>query len=367
MNAKIKFLYLSEAETREAGAGNMAGCAEAMEETLRLVAEGDYVMGGPNCNSHGLKIYFPKESPFPKMPVEGADRRFMALVAYLGGRFNVCALKWYGSNIANREKGLPRSIHILTLNDPETGSPLCIMAGNLISTMRTGAMAGVGAKHLARRNAEVLALIGTGIIGGACCEAVMTVKKSVKKIRVYDIEKAQAAKAAAIYAEKYGVQTVACKDLRQAVEGSDIINLAASGPEKPVVEKAWLKEGALLIVLSDCRLGKGIMPGSKIAVDNWKMYEAYSDEYTVLQASCGEENPGGFVGGFVRDVQAGEINRENIVELGPVVAGKTAGRASESERIVFILDGMGVEDAAWSSIVYQNAVKMSIGTWLPLF
>ena len=66
-------------------------------------------MGGSNHNSHGLGLVFPKESAFPNMPIAGPDRRFVAMPAYLGGRFDVCGNKWYGSNAANPKKGFPRS------------------------------------------------------------------------------------------------------------------------------------------------------------------------------------------------------------------------------------------------------------------
>ena len=78
----------------KAGVKDMHACVETMVEVYQLLGQGDYVMGGKNHNSHGVKIVFPKTSPFPNMPLDGPDRRFMAMVAYLGGRFNVAGEKW---------------------------------------------------------------------------------------------------------------------------------------------------------------------------------------------------------------------------------------------------------------------------------
>ncbi len=61
-------------------------------------------------------IRFPKEARGPRMPVDGPDRRFMALASYLGGDFHVCGTKWYGSNIENPTHGLPRSILLVIIN-----------------------------------------------------------------------------------------------------------------------------------------------------------------------------------------------------------------------------------------------------------
>ena len=142
MDERLDFLFLNEKEAIQAGANDMARCVDVMDEVFQLLGQGDYLMGCPNHNAHGIKIYFPKETPFPRMPVKGPDRRFMALVAYLGGRYHVCGEKWYGSNLANREQGLPRSILMVMLNDADTGAPVALMSGNLISSVRTGAIPG---------------------------------------------------------------------------------------------------------------------------------------------------------------------------------------------------------------------------------
>ena len=106
-------------------------------------------MGGPLQNEHGQMIYFPDEERFPGMPVSGPDRRFMSMIGYLGGKYKICGEKWYGSNPANPARGLPRSILTTILNDADTGAPFAIMSGNQISAMRTGAVPGVIARHLA--------------------------------------------------------------------------------------------------------------------------------------------------------------------------------------------------------------------------
>ena len=158
MGKKTEFLYLSERDTIEAGVLDAKKCIDNAEEVFTLLSEGDYLMGGSNHNSHGLGLVFPKESPFPNMPVAGPDRRFVAMPAYLGGRFDVCGNKWYGSNAENPKKGLPRSVLTVTLNDKDTGEPLAFMSANLLSAARTGAVPGVAARHLARKDSEIVAV-----------------------------------------------------------------------------------------------------------------------------------------------------------------------------------------------------------------
>ncbi len=146
----IDFLYLSEPDMIAAGVTDMAACVDAMQETFVLLHQGDYRMAGPNSDSHGAMITFPDDSPFPAMPANTAERRFMAMPAYLGGSFGTAGMKWYGSNIANRAKGLPRSILMFLLSDTDTGAPLALMSANLLSAYRTGAVPGVGARQVGR-------------------------------------------------------------------------------------------------------------------------------------------------------------------------------------------------------------------------
>ena len=187
MNTKIDFLYLSQDDVVKAGVTDMHHCIDTMEEMFGLLGQGDYLMGDVNHNSHGIEIVPPLTSPFPNMPVAGPDRRFMAMPAYIGGRFNMAGCKWYGSNHENLKKGLPRSILMVTLNDPDTGAPKAFMSGNLISSMRTGAVPGVGVRYLANPDSEIVAVVGCGVINRACLAAIKDACPGLKRVQIYDL------------------------------------------------------------------------------------------------------------------------------------------------------------------------------------
>ena len=182
MKKRTDFLYLSEPDMIKAGVLNYKRCIDVEEEVFGLLSKGDYVMGGDNFNSHGIMMKFPKESPFPNMPTDAPDRRFMAMPAYVGGRFNVAGQKWYGSNIINPQRGLPRSILMVMLNDADTCEPLALMSGNLVSSVRTGCVPGVATRHLARKGAEVCSCIGAGPVSKACFEAIALEAKNLKEL-----------------------------------------------------------------------------------------------------------------------------------------------------------------------------------------
>ena len=148
-NEGLQFLYLSEPDMLEAGVLDMKQCVRTMEDMFLLAGKGDYIMGGPKGNSHGIMLWYPENPAFEGMPKAGPDRRYMVMPAYLGGRFHVTGQKWYGSNVENIKKGMPRSILMFSLNDADTGAPMAIMSANLLSAARTGAVP--GRKHCRNR------------------------------------------------------------------------------------------------------------------------------------------------------------------------------------------------------------------------
>ena len=174
MDTKIEFLFLNEEDMIKAGVLDAGRCVDTVGEVMSLLSSGDYLMGGKEHNDHGVQLIFPKSSPIEDFPLaDSRDRRFMSMPAYLGGRFHMAGEKWYGSNGRNSAKGLPRSILMVTLNDVETGQPLAYMSANLLSAMRTGAMPGLAAMHLAKADSKVLAFIGAGVVNKTSLMAIL--------------------------------------------------------------------------------------------------------------------------------------------------------------------------------------------------
>ena len=96
---KIDFLYLNEEDMIKAGVMDPAGCIKTMEDTMSLFGKKDFLLGGPKGDEHGLQMNFPQKSDIEDFPLDdGPDRRFMAMPAYLGGRFHIAGQKFYGSN-----------------------------------------------------------------------------------------------------------------------------------------------------------------------------------------------------------------------------------------------------------------------------
>jgi ornithine cyclodeaminase len=366
MGKKTEFLYLNEEEIIKAGGLDYSRCIEVEEEVFRLLSVGDYVMGGDKHNSHGIMMKFPKESPFPNMPTDAPDRRFMAMPAYVGGRFNVAGQKWYGSNIINPSRGLPRSVLMVMLNDPDTCEPICLMSGNLISSVRTGCVPGVAAKHLAKSDASVCSCIGAGPVSKACFEGIISGCKSIKKLIVCDLYIEKAESFAREMAERYSIEVKATTSLEEAVREGDIVSVAAS-PVKPIMLKdEWLRKGSLLIFSGRGGVEGDYFINNRVIWDNAKMHEVYFDEHLMLPED--ERFINGIAVQIYKFMYEGKIPPiTKAVSLGDVISGSFEGRKSDDERICFIASGMPVWDVAWGYELYENAKKLSLGQTLKLW
>lgn len=367
MYPKIDFLYLSEPDMIAAGVLDAARCVTVCEETFALLGEGDYLMGGANHNSHGLNIVFPKETKFPNMPVAGPDRRFAAMPGYLGGRFDVCGNKWYGSNHANAGKGLPRSVLTMMLNDKETGAPLALMSANLLSAARTGGVPGVAARHLANADSKVVSVIGCGPINKACFAAIMTQLKAVEKVVCFDIFLDKANEFAAWVAETYKVEAVGVDEAEQGFRGADVVTVAASRLKPLFFNDDWIKEGATILVSGPFNTEESFLTSAKIVYDHTALQEAYVED--AIASGNKEAYYAGVIGGpFFRLIDAGKLPAlQDSTGLGDVVNGKKPGRTGPKDRVIFIACGMAVFDISWGYECYQQAQKNGIGQSLNLW
>ena len=370
-DTKIDFIYLNEQDMIEAGVKDMPGCVSAMEEMFKLLKSGDYRMGGANGNSHGVMMTFPSESPFPNMPLDGPDRRFMAMPAYLGGEFDMVGMKWYGSNTENRTKDLPRSILMLTLNDKDTGAPLAYMSANILSAYRTGAVPGVGVKYFAREDAKEVGIVGPGVMSKTAFAATMAVRPAIQTVKIKGRSKKSLHSFIDFIHEEFpsikDIQIV--EDIESAVRGSDIVILATSTPTGdpsiyPYVKEEWIKPGAVICCPASARFDEDfVINRARNVADNVQLYEAWAEEmpypaYEIIPipaVNCMDL------------IATGKMTKDQVDDLGDVIIGKVPVKRNENEIVIYSVGGMPIEDVAWGTIVYRNALEKGIGTKLNLW
>ena len=360
------FLYLNEEDMIKAGVLDCANCIDVEEELFGLLSSGDYRMGGDKHNAHGIAMKFPKEETHPGMPVDAPDRRFMAMPAYVGGRFHVAGQKWYGSNIINPQRGLPRSILMVMLNDVDTCEPIALMSANLISAVRTGCVPGVATRHLARKGAKVCSCIGAGPVSKACFEAIVLEAKELEEVVVCDlfIEKAEAM--AKELGEKYNLKATATTNLEEAIRAGDIVSVAASSLKPIHLENEWLKPGSLIIFTGRCWIDEEYYTSSKVIWDHAPMHEVYFDEH--LQLPEEERFKAGIGVDIYELMYQGKLAPiTEATSLGDVINGSRVGRENDEERICFVTGGLPVWDVGYGYDLYCKAKEMGLGVELKLW
>ncbi|MBC2478157.1 tyramine oxidase subunit B, partial [Clostridium beijerinckii] len=365
------FLYLNEEDMIKAGVKEMAGCVEAMEEMFKLLKIGDYRMGGPNGNSHGVMMVFPEEPIFPNMPKDGPDRRFMAMPAYLGGKFDMAGMKWYGSNVENRTKGLPRSILMLTLNDKDTGAPIAYMSANILSAYRTGAVPGVGVKYFAKEDSKVVGIIGPGVMSKTAFAATMAVRSGIETVKIKGRSKKSIDGFIQYLNEEYPqIKDIIVVDtIEDAVRDCDIVHIATSSPtgdinEYPYISEEWIKPGAILCCPAAARFDDDfILNRARTVTDNIQLYEAWAEEMD-FPAYNSIPIPAVHCMDLIAE---GKMSKDKIDDLGDVLTGKIPAHRKEDEIVIYSVGGMPIEDVAWGTIVYRSAIEKGIGTKLNLW
>ncbi|MEW6222034.1 MAG: alanine dehydrogenase [Candidatus Hadarchaeota archaeon] len=276
---------------------------------------------------------------------------FRVMPAYLE-ETGAAGVKIVNAHPNNPKKyGLPTVMATMFLLDPRTGIPLAIMDGTLITNMRTGAGGAVAAKHLARKDSRVLAMVGAGVQARTQLLALDEVLE-IGEVRVNDSSLEKSKQFSAEMGRELGVVVKAFKNTKDAVVGADVV-VTTTPVRVPILKDSWISEGMHINAIGADAPGKQelepeILLRAKVVVDD------------IEQAIHGGE--------VNVPLSKGDISRGNIYsDLGAVVTGKKAGRTSDEEITVFDSTGLAVQDIATDWVVYKKAKKLGVGREVELF
>ena len=239
----------------------------------------------------------------------------------------------------NHVRGLPSHQALIALFDEETGAPLCVMDGTVITAARTGATAAVAARALAREGASSLAVLGAGVQGRSHLDAFP---------RLFELDDIRVASRDPRHAETLAgshprARVVA--SFEEAVRGADLV-CCCTDADEPVIEHAWLAPGTHV---------------SSVGVG------AEVDEATVRASSIfvewrgAAENPPP-----TGSAELQGLDPASIAEIGEVLAGAHPGRRSDTELTLYKSTGHAVEDAAAARQVFDRATAEGVGTTFEL-
>jgi ornithine cyclodeaminase/alanine dehydrogenase-like protein (mu-crystallin family) len=281
---------------------HMPALIPAMERALRALSAGEVVQP--------MRVM---------MPVAEHGGFLGSMPAYAGGQLGAKLVTFFPDN-----QGVPTHHALVLLFRPATGEPLVVMDGRLITEMRTGAVSAVATRSLARPDASVLAILGSGVQARSHLEALRLVRP-FREIRVWSPRNAAA------FAERFGVRLA--RSAEDAVRGADVVVVATTS-RTPVLSGEWLSPGVHVNAVGAPR------PGWRELDDNvLRQAKLYVESREAASRESGDV------------IAAGDI----FAELGEVIGGARPGRQSAEEITLFKSVGVAVEDIASAELVYREA------------
>ncbi|HEV7239966.1 MAG TPA: ornithine cyclodeaminase family protein [Thermoanaerobaculia bacterium] len=303
----MKVLIVSEHEVEELL--TMEECIGVMEDALAALARGE--------------VHNPLRQA---IRAPGAPGLLGLMPAWRAGETPYYALKEVCVFPENPKRGLDTHVGAVILHSGETGEPLAIMNASAITAIRTAAVSAVATKLLARQDASVLAILGTGAQGKSHRRAIPLVRP-IREIRMCGRG----------------------DSAEEAVRGADIVVTATSSRE-PILRREWLSPGVHINAV-----------GSSIAAAR------ELDSETVAAASLfvdRRESTLNESGDFLLARHDGMIDDSHIrAELGELLTGTTGGRTSEDEITLFKSLGLAIEDLASAAFLYEKARREGRGAW----
>lgn len=321
----LRFLNRSEVEA----------LSPAPDELIRIVRDG--------LSAHGRREVV--------MP----PKAHLQLDALFNGHFNILSgyvapihragIKVVGDFVDNWRCDLPSEIAMLTLYDPRTGVPCCIMDATSLTWQRTGAVTCIGALHLAGRKPTIVGHIGAR--GTAFSNLRLLASQfPLKEVRICSARAASRQRLAARVRDEIGVDARAVHSAAEAAAGADIVIEATrlAAPE-PLLHEKDLAPGALLVTYGWVRALDERLPFAmdKIVVDDWEQ--------------CTH-------GGQLHDlIVSGALQRHHVHgEIGEITCGKLPGRQTAQEQVLFWHRGFAISDIVLGDWIYRQAEARSVGT-----
>jgi len=272
--------------------------------------------------------------------------------AYLKGGENY-VIKVASGFYRNPSRGLPAGNGVMLLFEAQTGRLRCVLFDNgHITEMRTGAAGAVAAKYLARREANQVGLVGSGSQARYQVRALLEVR-AIRKVRVWsphpDHAEGYAAEMAAALPD---VRFEPVPSAEDAVRGADIV-ITATPSRAPLVRAEWVSPGTHITAVGSDGPGK-----QELDVGVLRLADKIVCDSRAQCARLGEVQHG---------LAARAITRRRLsAELGEIVLGRKPGRENDIQVTVADLTGLGVQDAATASLVYEKSLAGGTGEMIDI-
>jgi alanine dehydrogenase len=317
-------LLLSEADVKSILTMPLA--LEAVENAFQRLADGSAVLHSRQ------RLHLPGKSYLHYMAAGDGSSGYMGLKIYTSSR-----------------EGLR---FLVPLFDAQSGDLLALLEADRLGQMRTGAASGVATRLMARADARVAGIIGTGLQARTQLEAIALVRK-LESIRAYGRDQQRREQFAQEMTASLGVPVTAVQTAEEAVRDADIVITSTTGTN-PVVEGRWLKSGAHINAI-------GANFPQKRELDAEAVRRC--DLITADSRQQSREEAGDLIHVFGDDAS----QWDKVYELADIVGGKIPGRTGPNQITLFKSNGIAIEDVVVAGRIYELARARGLGRQIPLW
>lgn len=319
-------LWLSESDVR--AVLDPVELIDAMEEALSALSAGEV--------AHPVRT-----------AIETAERSFFAVMPASMKRRGILGAKLVTVMPGNAALGLDTHLAAISLFDAATGELLAVMDGRYITEVRTAAASAVSVRHMARADAQVLAILGSGVQARSHLEALGHVRQ-FGEVRAWSPTAARLR--AFVDGADSAVQAAGSAEL--AVRGADVV-VVATNSVTPAIVNEWVSAGTHVIAIGACRptqreVDPALVARARLVVDS--------------RAAALQE-----AGDVVMAMKEGWFGEDHVgAELGDVVRGAKPGRVAHDEVTLFKSLGLAIEDLVAADVAYRRARETGRGSTVSL-
>ena len=339
---------------------DMKACLEALEEGYDDLLKGDAVY------RPRLDVWMPCDRPdgyYRWGTMEGASRK----IGVFAIRMKSDIVHWPSGDTEEKYCVQPGTwCGLVMVFSVRNGEPLAIINDGLLQHMRVGACAGLGAKYLARADASVVGVFGSGGMARTYLEAFSEIRK-IKKVKVFSPTKSNREAYAREMTGRLDIEVVAVDSPEMVVRDTDIVATCTDSTRTVFDQPEWLKEGAHITCVRACEIGPQVIKRCDLSVKLGKnTIEAMDEGMVRLHGNVG------YIAGQpeersrIPNPAVDNYKGDYFKYFMDVKAGKVPGRTSNKQITFFINAGtQGLQFAACAGKIYQLAKAKGVSRELP--
>jgi ornithine cyclodeaminase/alanine dehydrogenase-like protein (mu-crystallin family) len=325
-------------------------CVEVMADAYRELGEQRGASGvrseilAPTSRADGLYSLLTMSGVAPKSGIGAV-------------RINSDILVWPRTEAGLKRVKIPaapgeRYVGLVLLFSVETGEPLAIYPDGVVQRLRVAATCGLAARYLARADARVVGLLGTGWQAGGQVAAIAAVRP-IERVRCFSPDADRRQGFAAETAKQLGLDIVAVATPREAVEGADVVMCATSSMQ-PVLSAEWIKPGMHISSLKRLELDASVAAAANVVVTHVR--KASAQIVRIAGADLAHDTE------LAKAELSKELKQDELPDLADLVLERTPGRRSDRDVTLFLnYMGLGYQFAATGHLIWRRAQERGIG------